>query len=94
MNITWHGHSCFRLTERGMATVVTDPYNHKKIGYSELNLSADGHDLRTLLRSGATDEELVTAITGIWESRDDRYSEIRSSQTPGLPKVEMSFIGG
>ena len=41
MNITWHGHSCFRLTERGMATVVTDPYNHKKIGYSELNLSAD-----------------------------------------------------
>ena len=41
MNITWHGHSCFRLTERGMATVVTDPYNYKKIGYSELNLSAD-----------------------------------------------------
>ena len=41
MNITWHGHSCFRLTERGMATVVTDPYNHKKIGYGELNLSAD-----------------------------------------------------
>ena len=41
MNITWHGHSCFRLTERGMATVVTDPYNHKKIGYEELNLSAD-----------------------------------------------------
>ena len=35
MNITWHGHSCFRLTERGMATVVTDPYNHKKIGYSD-----------------------------------------------------------
>ena len=41
MKITWHGHSCFRLTERGMATVVTDPYNHKKIGYDELNLSAD-----------------------------------------------------
>ncbi len=41
MNITWHGHSCFRLTERGMATVVTDPYDHRKIGYSELNLSAD-----------------------------------------------------
>ena len=41
MNISWHGHSCFRLTERGMATVVTDPYNYKKIGYSELSLSAD-----------------------------------------------------
>lgn len=41
MNITWHGHSCFRLTERGMATVVTDPYDHKVIGYQELELSAD-----------------------------------------------------
>ncbi len=36
MNITWHGHSCFRLTERGMATVVTDPYNHKKIGFGRI----------------------------------------------------------
>ena len=41
MSITWHGHSCFRLTERGMATVVTDPYDHKQIGYHELDLSAD-----------------------------------------------------
>ena len=29
MEITWYGHSCFRLTERGMATVVTDPYDHR-----------------------------------------------------------------
>jgi len=41
MEITWHGHSCFRLTERGKATVITDPYNHDVIGYEELNLSAD-----------------------------------------------------
>lgn len=41
MDITWHGHSCFRLKERGLATVVTDPYDHKKVGYSELDLSAD-----------------------------------------------------
>ncbi len=41
MQITWHGHSCFRLTERGMATVVTDPYNHEIIGYEELDMSAD-----------------------------------------------------
>ncbi len=41
MEITWYGHSCFRLTERGMATVVTDPFNHKSIGYSALKLKAD-----------------------------------------------------
>jgi L-ascorbate metabolism protein UlaG (beta-lactamase superfamily) len=41
MEITWYGHSCFRITERGMATVVTDPYDHTVIGYSELSLRAD-----------------------------------------------------
>jgi L-ascorbate metabolism protein UlaG (beta-lactamase superfamily) len=38
MEITWYGHSCFRLTERGLATVVTDPYDHAAIGYQPLNL--------------------------------------------------------
>ena len=41
MEITWYGHSCFRLTERSMATVVTDPYDHASIGYSALKLKAD-----------------------------------------------------
>ena len=41
MEITWYGHSCFRLTERGTATVVTDPYDHTNIGYSPLKLKAD-----------------------------------------------------
>ena len=41
MEITWYGHSCFRLTERGKATVITDPYDHKIIGYKELDTSAD-----------------------------------------------------
>ncbi len=41
MEITWYGHSCFRLTERGMATVVVDPYDHKTIGYFPLKLKAD-----------------------------------------------------
>ena len=53
-----------------------------------------GHDLRELLRDGATDEEIEVAIRGIWEARDDRYSEIRSADTTALPKVEMSYIGG
>ncbi len=41
MEITWYGHSCFRLTERNYATVVTDPYNNKTIGYDALRLKAD-----------------------------------------------------
>jgi L-ascorbate metabolism protein UlaG (beta-lactamase superfamily) len=41
MEITWYGHSCFRITERGMATVVTDPFDHAAVGYAELSLRAD-----------------------------------------------------
>jgi L-ascorbate metabolism protein UlaG (beta-lactamase superfamily) len=41
MEITWYGHSCFRLTERNYATVVTDPYDNKSIGYSTLRLKSD-----------------------------------------------------
>jgi len=53
-----------------------------------------GQDLRALLRSGASDEELDAEIAGIWRRRADRYSEIRSARTADLPKVEMSYIGG
>ena len=41
MEITWYGLSCFRLTERGLATVVTDPYDHRTAGYDALKLRAD-----------------------------------------------------
>ncbi len=41
MEITWYGHSCFRLTERTYATVVTDPYDNKSIGYDLLRLKSD-----------------------------------------------------
>lgn len=41
MEITWYGHSCFRLTERSMATVVTDPFDSSVIGYESLKLRAD-----------------------------------------------------
>jgi cyclic pyranopterin phosphate synthase len=53
-----------------------------------------GHDLRALVRSEATDEQLAEAISAIWTGRTDRYSEIRSAATVELPKVEMSYIGG
>ena len=41
MEITWYGHSCFRLAERSYATVVTDPFDNKAIGYDALKLKAD-----------------------------------------------------
>jgi GTP 3',8-cyclase len=53
-----------------------------------------GHDLRALVRGGASDEELETALHGVWKIRKDRYSELRSNATESLPKVEMSYIGG
>jgi cyclic pyranopterin phosphate synthase len=53
-----------------------------------------GHDLRALVRSGASDEELREAIRGVWGARKDRYSELRSRATKGSPRVEMSYIGG
>jgi cyclic pyranopterin phosphate synthase len=56
--------------------------------------AAQGHDLRQMLRGGASDDEISQAIASIWGGREDRYSEIRSSETVALSKVEMSYIGG
>ncbi|MGB8962113.1 MAG: GTP 3',8-cyclase MoaA [Pseudonocardiaceae bacterium] len=53
-----------------------------------------GHDLRTPLRDGTSDDEIEKRITGIWKGRTDRYSAQRTTATLGLPKVEMSYIGG
>jgi cyclic pyranopterin phosphate synthase len=53
-----------------------------------------GNDLRALVRGGASDDELETAIRSIWSGRDDRYSDLRSAATADLQKVEMSYIGG
>ena len=53
-----------------------------------------GHDLRAVLRSGASDDELSRAIGDVWRVREDRYSELRTAETADIPKVEMSYIGG
>ncbi|GAB4463876.1 MAG: GTP 3',8-cyclase MoaA [Burkholderiaceae bacterium] len=53
-----------------------------------------GYDLRSLVRGGASDAQISTAIGQIWSQRADRYSEIRSEATAALPKIEMSYIGG
>jgi cyclic pyranopterin phosphate synthase len=56
--------------------------------------ATQGNDLRKLLRGGASDRKISDAVASIWKVRTDRYSEIRSSKTTDLPKVEMSYIGG
>ncbi len=56
--------------------------------------ATSGHDLRKLLRGGASDHDLQDAITSTWSRRADRYSEIRTSHTTKLEKIEMSYIGG
>ncbi|MCJ0763088.1 GTP 3',8-cyclase MoaA [Variovorax terrae] len=57
-----------------------------------------GHDLRSLIRGGASDADLASAIGHLWQGRDDRYSELRGSLPPeaagGARRVEMSYIGG
>jgi cyclic pyranopterin phosphate synthase len=87
--------------EIGVITSVTQPFCG---GCTRARLSAEGKvytclfatagfDLRTLIRGGATDEEIRAALTSRWTERDDRYSEIRGASTEE-PKIEMSYIGG
>ena len=57
--------------------------------------ASQGHDLRSLLRSGASDDAISSAIGHIWSGRSDRYSELRGTLAgTGAPRVEMSYIGG
>ena len=59
-----------------------------------------GHDLRSLLRSGASDTDITSALAGVWGGRDDRYSELRAAlptatgPAGGERRVEMHYIGG
>ena len=56
--------------------------------------ATEGHDLRAILRSEASDADLTDAIETIWLHRGDRYSELRSAATSTLPKIEMFAMGG
>jgi cyclic pyranopterin phosphate synthase len=53
-----------------------------------------GYDLRALLREPYSDAQIANAITAIWQRRADRYSEIRTANTPKPSRIEMSYIGG
>ena len=97
------------LGEVGVISSVTQAFCHdcnrarlSTEGQIYLCLFAtQGHDLRGLLRNGASDAELASAIGHIWQGRSDRYSELRASlpAEASAPanvsrRVEMSYIGG
>ncbi|MCL0030560.1 GTP 3',8-cyclase MoaA [Dehalococcoidia bacterium] len=57
-----------------------------------------GVDLKTPIRDGSDDDELISIIRSTWGQRTDKYSELRSQNTDldqlNKPKVEMYYIGG
>jgi len=54
-----------------------------------------GEDIRTLLRNGASDEEIIAKIHEVWKHRADHYSEIRLANTKkNRARVEMFYVGG
>jgi GTP 3',8-cyclase len=88
--------------EVGLVASVTEPFCR---GCNRARLSADGHlytclfageglDLKAFLRAGHADADLAALLAAQWKRRGDRYSELRRADTPGLPKIEMSHIGG
>ncbi|MEK6300643.1 MAG: GTP 3',8-cyclase MoaA [Acidobacteriota bacterium] len=64
--------------------------------------SDHGHDLKGLMRGGATDDELIEVISNVWRERTDRYSDERleAMNSPGgyqpkqHRKIEMITLGG
>jgi cyclic pyranopterin phosphate synthase len=88
--------------EVGVITSVTQPFcgdctrarlSAKGELYTCL-FAAAGTDLRAPLRGGADDAELESLIRRVWSRRTDRYSELRSADSAGQERVEMSYIGG
>jgi cyclic pyranopterin phosphate synthase len=88
--------------EVGVITSVTQPFCGD---CTRARLSADGKlytclfategtDMRAAVRDGRDDAALETLIRDVWIAREDRYSELRSANTQGLDRVEMSYIGG
>jgi GTP 3',8-cyclase len=57
--------------------------------------ATEGFDLKGLVRSDATDEDIISAFSPTWEKRGDKYSDERTAETAKKKqKIEMSYIGG
>ncbi len=88
--------------EIGIISSVSEPFCGQ---CSRARLSAEGklytclfantgHDVKAWLRSAKTDVEVKALLEDVWKARADRYSEIRTADTPTRRRIEMSYIGG
>jgi len=95
-------HADLPSTEIGFISSVSQPFCSS---CNRARLSADGqiftclfaakgHDIKSMLRDGASDAELTEKIAAVWSTRDDRYSELRAGLDQPVDKPEMSYIGG
>jgi cyclic pyranopterin phosphate synthase len=94
----------------GVIASVTEPFCS---GCTRVRLTADGklvtclfsengHDLKTMLRGGASDDEIAAFIASVWGERRDRYSDERleAMNSPegyragSRKKIEMISLGG
>lgn len=80
MEITWYGHSCFRLIERGMAAIVTDPFDSDVVGFQPLKLRAD----IVTVSHEAPGHNFVSAVKGTLHQIDN----------PGEYEIGGVFITG
>jgi len=89
-------------TSVGFISSITEPFCS---GCNRARLSVDGklytclfanegYDLKTIIRNGASEKDVLNYFQNIWSKRSDRYSELRFINKSDLPKVEMSYIGG
>jgi len=89
-------------TSVGFISSITEPFCS---GCNRARLSVDGklytclfanegYDLKTIIRNGASEKDVLNYFQNIWSKRSDRYSELRFINKSNLPKVEMSYIGG
>ena len=89
-------------TSVGFISSITEPFCN---GCNRARLSVDGklytclfanegYDLKTIIRNGASEQDVLNYFKDIWTKRSDRYSELRFINKNNLPKVEMSYIGG
>jgi cyclic pyranopterin phosphate synthase len=93
----------------GVIASVTEPFCSS---CTRIRLTADGkivtclfsqvgHDVKGLLRSGATDGDVMKFLSSIWQKRTDRYSEERlramnsaNYDPKSHKKIEMISLGG
>lgn len=89
MQITWYGHSCFKISHDGYSVVI-DPYDLKNARYPELHVEADavicshehrGHNNRDAVKLSGTSRPCPYKLTPIESYHDTLYGKFRGGNT-------------